>query len=54
MEPLSAIGLASSLIALVNFSTQLAVGARQIYHAADGALDENSKLAEVILPIIPV
>lgn len=42
MDPLSAIGLASSIVQFVDFATKLAYGARQIYVSGAGSTAENA------------
>jgi hypothetical protein len=48
MDPLSAIGLVSSLITFVEFSWKLVSGANEIYESANGVTTENLHIANVI------
>ncbi|KAK5652264.1 hypothetical protein OQA88_10612 [Cercophora sp. LCS_1] len=41
MDPVTAVGLASGVVAFVTFSTSLVKGAVKIHEALDGVLDEN-------------
>ena len=41
MDPVTAIGLASAIVAFVTFTTDLIKGAIKIHESLDGALDEN-------------
>ncbi|EFX03145.1 hypothetical protein CMQ_3074 [Grosmannia clavigera kw1407] len=49
MDPVTAIGLASSIIAFVDFGWKLIKGAKEIYDAADGTLEENRSREAVVL-----
>lgn len=44
MDPVSAVGLASSILTFVDFAVNLVSGSVKIYHSVDGALDENKQL----------
>ena len=44
MDPLSAFGVAVNVIQLVDFSTKLVSGARQIHHSSDSELEEHTEL----------
>lgn len=48
MDPVSAIGLASSILTFVDFSWKLVQGTLEIYHSPDGTSDENARLEHVI------
>lgn len=48
MDPISAIGLASSILTFVDFSWKLVQGTLEIYHSPDGTSDENARLEHVI------
>ncbi|KAH6876597.1 hypothetical protein B0T10DRAFT_497781 [Thelonectria olida] len=47
MDPVSAIGLASSLVQLVTFTGDLLSKTRAIYHSADGSLQEHGELEAI-------
>lgn len=47
MDPLSAIGLASAIVAFVDFSWNLVTGTWEIYHSLDGVAAENARLEDV-------
>lgn len=47
MDPVSAIGLASSILTFVEFAWGLIGGAVEIYHSVDGTLNENARLDDV-------
>jgi hypothetical protein len=47
MDPVSAIGLASSLVQLVTFTGDLFSKTRAIYRSADGSLEEHGELAAI-------
>lgn len=44
MEPLSALGLATSIVQFVDFATKIVHGARQIYQTGAGAATENADI----------
>ena len=44
MDPLSAFGVAVNVIQLVDYSSRLVSGARQIHHSFDGELEEHTEL----------
>lgn len=48
MDPLSAIGLASAIVAFVDFSWNLVTGTWEIYHSLDVAAAENARLEDVM------
>lgn len=48
MDPVSAIGLASSIIAFIDFSWELIAGTWEIYRSPDGVLDKHARLEDVI------
>jgi len=48
MEPVSAVGLASSIITFVEFAFKLVTGALEVYRSVDGTLEENARLERVI------
>lgn len=48
MDPVSAIGLASSIIAFIDFSWELVAGTWEIYRSPDGSLDRYARLEDVI------
>ena len=47
MEPVSAIGLASSILTFVEFAWHLVGAAVEIYRSVDGTLDDNAPLDDV-------
>ncbi|KAG6358736.1 hypothetical protein INS49_012255 [Diaporthe citri] len=47
MDPLSAIGVASAIVAFVDFSWNLITGTWEIYHSLDGVATENARLEDV-------
>lgn len=47
MDPLTAIGLASSIVQFIDYSTKLIHGAKEIYGSATGATEENQRLENV-------
>lgn len=47
MDPVSAIGLASSVLTFVEFAWNLVGGATEIYRSVDGTLNENARLDDV-------
>ncbi|KAJ0115527.1 hypothetical protein J7T55_010349 [Diaporthe amygdali] len=47
MDPVSAVGLASSILTFVDFAWSLLGGAVEIYRSVDGTLDENARLDDV-------
>lgn len=48
MDPVSAIGLASSIITFIEFSWELVAGTWEIYRSPDGSLNRNARLEDVI------
>jgi CRISPR/Cas system-associated endonuclease Cas3-HD len=44
MDPVSALGLASAVVALAEFSWKVAAGAVEIFRSADGMIDENKEV----------
>lgn len=48
MDPVSAVGLASSILTFVEFAANLVTGTIKIYRSSDGALDENTQLDKAI------
>lgn len=48
MDPLTAIGLASSIVQFVDFATKLIHGAKEIYVSATGSTEENDSLENVV------
>lgn len=48
MDPFTAIGLASSVVQFVDFSTKLICGAREIYYSTTGTTEENASLELVV------
>lgn len=48
MDPASAIGLAASILAFVEFSWELVAGTVEIYRSPDGTTDNNARLEDVI------
>lgn len=48
MDPVSAMGLASSIITFIDFSWELVAGAGEIYRAPDGTSKEYAQLEDVI------
>ena len=51
MDPLTAIGLASSIVQFVDFGTKLIGGAREIYFSTTGTTEENASLELVTIEI---
>lgn len=47
MDPVSAIGVASAIVAFVDFSWNLVTGTWEIYHSLDGVTAENARLEDV-------
>lgn len=47
MDPLSAIGVASAIVAFLDFSWNLVTGTWEIYHSLDGVAAENARLEDV-------
>ena len=54
MEPLSAIGIAGSIINFVDFTSKLISGTYEIYSSSAGATDEHADLAKVIEDVLDV
>jgi hypothetical protein len=48
MDPFTAIGLASSIVQFVDFSTKLINGAREVYNSASGMTEENKSLESIV------
>ncbi|KAM0544351.1 hypothetical protein ACHAPJ_011887 [Fusarium lateritium] len=48
MDPVSAIGLASSIITFIDFGTELITGAIEIYRAPDGSSAADARLQDVL------
>lgn len=48
MDPLSAVGLASAVVAFIDFSWDLVTGTWEIYHSLDGVATENARLEDVM------
>lgn len=48
MDPASAIGVASSVLAFIDFSWKLIHGTVEIYRSPDGTSDENARLEDVM------
>ena len=48
MEAISAISLASSIVALVDVATKIVTGTYEVYHAVSGAIVENAHLDPVV------
>jgi hypothetical protein len=48
MDPFTAIGLASSIVQFVDYSTKLINGAREIYDSASGMTEENKSLESIV------
>jgi hypothetical protein len=48
MDPFTAIGLTSSIVQFVDFSTKLICGAREIYYSTTGTTEENASLELVV------
>ena len=44
MDPLSAVGLASSIVQLVDFTTKIVNGARQVYESRAGVVAQNADI----------
>ena|SRR5277367_356425 len=51
MDPLTAIGLASSIVQFVDFGTKLIGGAREIYRSTTGTTAQNATLEVVITEV---
>lgn len=47
MDPISAIGVASAIVAFVDFSWDLVTGTWEIYNSLDGVNAENARLEDV-------
>lgn len=47
MDPLSTIGLASAIVAFIDFSWNLVTGTWEVYHSRDGIAAENARLEDV-------
>lgn len=47
LDPISALGLASSILAIIDFSWELITGTVEIYRSTDGSSDENARLEDV-------
>ena len=47
LDPLTALGLASSIVQLITFTSDLVAKGRDIYQSADGALVENLELEAI-------
>ena len=48
MDPASALGVASAVIAFIEFSTELISGACEIYKSLDGKTDENAHIELIV------
>ncbi|KAJ4264312.1 hypothetical protein NW762_005508 [Fusarium torreyae] len=48
MDPVSAIGLASSIITFIDFGTELITGAIEIYRAPDGSSAADARLQDIL------
>jgi hypothetical protein len=48
MDPFAAIGLASSIVQFVDYSTKLINGARDIYDSASGMTEHNKSLESIV------
>jgi hypothetical protein len=51
MDPITAIGLAAAVVDFVGFSWGLVTGAREIYRSANGTLDENAHLEDIMVDL---
>jgi hypothetical protein len=47
MDPLTAIGLASSIVQFVDYTTKLIQGAKEIYISVSGTTEENKSLETI-------
>jgi hypothetical protein len=47
MDPLTAIGLVSGIISIIDFSTKVLSGAKEVYDSGHGATAENRSLAAI-------
>jgi hypothetical protein len=47
MDPLTALGLASNIVQLISFSSDLVAKGREIYQSTDGTLVENLELETI-------
>lgn len=45
MDPLTALGLVSNILQLIDFGTKFVAGAKEIYDSIDGASDDSRALA---------
>lgn len=48
MDPITAIGLASSILTFVDFATQIVIGTFEVYTSATGTTDENARIDTII------
>lgn len=48
MDAVSVVGLASSIIAFIDFSWELVAGTWEIYRSPNGSLDKNARLEDVV------
>jgi hypothetical protein len=46
MEPSTALAIASAVIQVVDFSSKVIARTREVYHSADGSIEENAHLQE--------
>ena len=49
MDPISSLSLACNIIQLVEFSSKVVIGAKDIYR--DGAKQENAELKDASMPL---
>jgi len=47
LDPLAALGLASSIVQLISFTSDLVAKGRDIYQSSDGTLVENLELEAI-------
>jgi hypothetical protein len=48
MDPLAAIGLASNIVAFVEFASKLITGAHEVYSSVSGTTNDNADMAIVV------
>lgn len=50
-EALAAVGLASSIVQFVDFGSKLLSNGKELYHSAEGVLEENDELETIVVNI---
>ncbi|KAI1394304.1 uncharacterized protein F4822DRAFT_424781 [Hypoxylon trugodes] len=48
MDPISALSVASAVIAFVDFSWKIVTGAAEIYRSVEGTTNENARLEDIV------